>query len=241
MATWSRATWWSSVNVKNDGNVSLTDVLPRAGAINFNSQPYDPERLQASSSEPVLLAPGAERDFTFTYTLAAADIYSAAGVADGVTSTWDAIADATVGGSQRQVAVTQGSSAATIAADPELAIAKSFQITTDNGAPGSADTGDVITYTYVVTNTGNVPLGDVGVSDAHESGEAHGEVFESASYAGELGGAPGQWNPTETTPAAFGANADPEAGDARFGTLGVGGAVTFTYVHRVTQAEFDAQ
>ena len=92
-----------------------------------------------------------------------------------------------------------------------------------------------------ITNSGNVPLTDIHVSDSHENGEAHGETFDSASYAGALGDEPGQWNLAETTPAVFGANEDSKADDASFGTLGVGGVVTFTYAHQVTQAEFDAQ
>jgi len=225
------------VSVRNDGNVTMTNVAPVLDALTFNGAPHDPARLTGPGESAATLVPGAARDFTFTYALSAADIYGAAGVSDGVAGRFTA----TGSGPAPETRAEAASAVATMEADPELSIVKSFVFASDSGVAGSADVGDVVTYSYVVTNTGNVALSNVFVKDTHEAGEAHEAIFDSSAYTGTPGTGPGQWNVAETAPAAFGANADENAADAVFGTLGVGGALTFTYTHAVTQAEFDAQ
>ncbi|WGX97230.1 sortase domain-bontaining protein [Nocardioides sp. L-11A] len=48
---------------------------------------------------------------------------------------------------------------------PRLELSKTAALTTDAGTIGQADAGDVITYTITVTNTGDVPVTDVTVTD----------------------------------------------------------------------------
>jgi uncharacterized repeat protein (TIGR01451 family) len=62
---------------------------------------------------------------------------------------------------------TSNSATTTIVQTPALAINKTFVITTDGGTTGVADLGDVITYTYAVSNTGNITINGVSVSDVH--------------------------------------------------------------------------
>jgi len=50
---------------------------------------------------------------------------------------------------------------------PELSIDKSANLTADAGIPGQADAGDVITYTFTVSNIGNITIENVTVSDSH--------------------------------------------------------------------------
>lgn len=225
------------ISVANEGNITLSGITPRLESLAFAGAAHTPENLELAAGEAVTLSPGEAREFSATYTLREEDAYSAAGIENAVASRWSASAEAPSGA----VEVQAGDAQASIAAAPALEIVKTFSISEDNGTSGAADVGDLVTYRYVVRNTGNVALSDVHVVDRHEAGEAHAQILDSSAYDGPLGDSAGQWNLFETTPASFGANADEQGGDAVFGTLGVGGIVTFTHVHRVTQEEFDAQ
>jgi len=89
----------------------------------------------------------------------------------------------------------------------------------NDGGDGSVDAGDTITYTYVVSNTGNVTLDDVGITES------------TADFTG-----------TGTLPAptyvSGGADLD---GDADAADLAVGtGTITFTAIYELTQVDVDA-
>ena len=101
--------------------------------------------------------------------------------------------------------------------NPSIAIVKTSSF--DDGGDGQADVGDVITYTYTVTNTGDVTLFDVAVTE------------QSGSFTG-----------TGTLPAptyvSGGANLDGD-GDAQDLAVG-GGSIVFTATYSITQADIDA-
>lgn len=222
-----------TVSVENNGDVTLTNVTPSEDGITFGGTAGSGS-FGAFSPAPVTLAPGASQDFTITYTLSQADIYNAAGVNDGVVNT--ASADATSPSGPYSGPSDTGE--VTIPAEPAITVAKSFIISTDNGASGEADVGDIITYTYTVTNTGNVPLTGITIADNHELGES-GELILSSLGAGSTTNGP--WAETELTADALGVNDDTSGTNGSWDTLGPEGQVTFTYVHTVTQAEFDDQ
>lgn len=55
-------------------------------------------------------------------------------------------------------------------ADPSLALVKSSELTSDANGDGFADVGDEITYSFTVTNDGNVTIEDVAIDDPRVSG-----------------------------------------------------------------------
>ena len=76
---------------------------------------------------------------------------------------------------------------------PQIAIEKLAVLTTDEGVQGRGEAGDVITYSVIVTNTGNLTISDLVVEDSFQGGApvlldctpttlAPGEVATCASY-----------------------------------------------------------
>ena len=108
---------------------------------------------------------------------------------------------------------------------PLLTIAKTYA-----AAPSPVTLGQTVTYTYVISNTGNVPVQNVQVKDLHGTPAVLAPL-----------GAGGITNETLTTPGPLGAAASPggPANDGIWQTLAPGAAVTFTWAHTVTQAEID--
>ncbi|MFT3860586.1 GEVED domain-containing protein [Micropruina sp.] len=124
--------------VTNTGNVTLSDVAvadPKVGAV----------------SCPVTeLAPGESTTCTATYTLTQADVDAGAVVntatATGTPPTGDPVTD-------------DDSVTTPVSSEPGLSLDKQA------GTPTGNTAGSTIDYTFLVTNTGNVTLTDVAVSD----------------------------------------------------------------------------
>ncbi|WP_378239456.1 DUF7507 domain-containing protein [Actinomadura harenae] len=119
-------------------NVGITDDLPG---------------VTPAFCPTTVLAPGESTTCTATYTTTQADldrgsihnVANAHGTAPGAT-------EPTVSGPSEAVVTAEH--------NPGITVAKSAEPTTFSGP------GQTITYTYVVTNTGNVTLTDVGINDA---------------------------------------------------------------------------
>ncbi len=110
-------------------------------------------------------------------------------------------------------------------ASPNLLIAKTY-------ATGTTPVvvGQIVTYTYVITNTGNVTMSNVQAKDMHGSPAVQVPL-----------GAGGITSETLSAPGPLGASASPDttANDGIWTTLAPGASVTLTYTHTVTQAEID--
>ena len=108
---------------------------------------------------------------------------------------------------------------------PLLAFDKSYST-----ASTPVVTGQTITYTYTVSNIGNVVVSNVQIDDLHGTPAAPVAVG-GAGITSEILTVPG--------PLGSGASPDTTANDGIWSTLAPGATVRFIYVHTVTQAEFD--
>ncbi len=133
--------------VTNTGDVTLTNVHVN------DSQATPAGSLSTGPSCPTTtLAPGASTNCTATYTVTQADIDNGS-IDDSATAT----ADAPIGG---PVTSPPSSAAVGVTATPSLTLTKTADPDTVTTA------GQTVTYTFVVTNTGNLTLTDVGVTDS---------------------------------------------------------------------------
>ena len=125
-----------------DRNVAVSDVHAGTGT------------LSAITPASVDLAPGATQTFTATYTVTQADIDAGTDITN--IATVDAVpAIGTL------TSVTDDAAVSLEAPTPSLTLAKTASETADVAV------GDVVTYSYVVENTGNVGIDNVAVTDVH--------------------------------------------------------------------------
>ncbi|HHD78406.1 MAG TPA: DUF11 domain-containing protein, partial [Epsilonproteobacteria bacterium] len=151
--------------VENTGVTTLKDVNVSETA--FSGTGAQPVPV-VSSGDPTSVPQGGIVVFTGNYTLTQADIDA------GIVSN-----TAQCAGAPFPVGMAAptgiGATSVTLNANPELNITKVADKTTDVVA------GDVITYTYTVTNTGNVGIDGVSVSDVHSTGNLSAVTLTSAS------------------------------------------------------------
>lgn len=213
--------------VTNDGNVTLDNVLPVDTGPTFHGEAGTGTMgafTPTVGAVPVTLVPGASVTFTAVYTMSAADVFNAAGETSGVSNTASVEGETPAGTPFDDP--DDSTATSTIPAFPNLTIVK----TSDTAGPVSV--GNTITYTYEVTNSGNVAITDVSINDTHE-GAPIGPgliVGENMNPDGPLAS---QTNPIVSTDAA--------PNDGTWSVLQPGAVVTFTYVHTVTQTEVDDQ
>ena len=139
--------------VTNTGSVTLTDVTVTDGLAG----------LSAVVCPSTTLAVGANMTCTATYVVTQTDV-DAGNVHNSATASGTPPATPT---NPNPTPITTPPSVidTPIAQTPALATAKTATLTVDNGTPGVANIGDVITYHVTVTNTGNMTLTNVVVVD----------------------------------------------------------------------------
>ncbi len=229
--------------ITNNGNVTMSGVTPVDDGPTFGGQTGTGtlSAFTVAGSDPAestaTLAPSESATFTAVYTLSDLDVYHAADTTLLEGAARALVANtAAASGVDPQDATYQDpdtdDAAVELAPFPELNLEKTA-VLDDTNANTFADVDEVITYTYTVTNTGNVPLTGITVADIHEGAAlASGSDITSEAL-------------SATSPALLAATTgavsadDGTADNGIWGTLQPEDVVVFTYVHTVTQAEVD--
>ena len=127
-----------TVKITNSGNVTVKDIELEDTLVSLKEKAFT-------------LAPGAEKEITYTYTVTQADV-DAGKINNTVTATGKDPKD-------NDVPNSANATVKTVAAEPELTVEKTAE-------PNSnVKVGDEITYTVVVTNTGNVTVKAISIDD----------------------------------------------------------------------------
>jgi uncharacterized repeat protein (TIGR01451 family) len=158
------------------------------------------------------LASGASEACTFTYTATQADFDGNGGGDGDIDNSVEAIG--TFGG---QPATAIGAASVELILNPQLTIIK----TADTAGPVAVN--DVITYTYIVTNTGNLTINGMDIADVHNG----------------YGTLPVPSGETLTSDVAPLGDSIDTASDGNWDTLAPGDEVTFSSTYTVTQSDVD--
>jgi uncharacterized repeat protein (TIGR01451 family) len=143
-----------SIVVTNTGNVTLTGVSV--------TDPLTGGTL--SSGVTLAVGPAGTETITTSYTIQQADINNH-GVVGIIDTTDDDKITNTATASSDQTQPQDSSVDQPIDYKPDLSIVKSVESVTDTNNDNLVDAGDVINYSIVVTNTGDVTLTGVSVTD----------------------------------------------------------------------------
>jgi large repetitive protein len=137
--------------VENIGTVTVTNL-------SITDAQLDSPAVCAVAS----LAPNASTTCTGSYTITASDVD--VGVVNNT-----ATANAT-GPGGLPISSPADSTSTPLVQSPGISVTLTPTLTTDNGTPGVANIGDIITYNVTATNTGNVTLEDLVLTDILENG-----------------------------------------------------------------------
>lgn len=147
------------ITIDNTGNqsltgLSLTDALTQAGSPRTLTS--GPTYSSGDTDSDGAIDPDEIWLYNASYTVTLSDMNNGGTFSN--TATLDTTQTAAITSAAETTAVTQTAT---------MNIVKTHVFTTDNGTIGEADPGDIITYYYDVTNTGNVTINNISVSDAH--------------------------------------------------------------------------
>ena len=135
--------------------IDYTFIVTNTGNVPLNPVSVSDPKVGTVSCPPGSLAPGAPRTCTATYTLTQADVDAGVvnntATASGTPPTGPPVTD-------------QDNTTTPITRTPGISLDKQAGAINDVDANGH-DVGDTIAYTFIVTNTGNVTLNPVSVSD----------------------------------------------------------------------------
>ena len=170
-----------TIVVTNAGNVTLLDV--EITDVLTDQSGNGLTLTQDAAIDGVLrdIAPGASETYTVTYLIeqAAADSGSISNVAS---------ASATILDGSAVTPVDSDPAIVTMTANPSISISKTSS--EDDGGDGKMDIGDSIDYTIEITNTGNVTLDNVILSDILTDGDGNTTDLTSLLTLSSVNGTP---------------------------------------------------
>jgi uncharacterized repeat protein (TIGR01451 family)/gliding motility-associated-like protein len=134
--------------VTNTGNTTLTNVVVNDGLTNSVNLAVNPSTL----------APNATGTATATYTIIQADV-DAGKVTNSATVTGTTPTNGTVTDTSGTTILNDTPTETTLTPSPSIALVKTGAV------GGTGAVGDVITYTFTVTNTGNTSLTNIIIND----------------------------------------------------------------------------
>jgi uncharacterized repeat protein (TIGR01451 family) len=197
-----------TIEVSNTGNVTVSAITV--------SDPLGSVTCTTSGNATITsLAPGGAETCSLTYTVTQAQLDSNGGGDNDIDNT------ATASGTYDSTAVVgQGAASVTLVALPALQVTKTADDTT------AVTAGQTVTYTYVVSNTGNQTISGISLGDAHNGS----------------GASPVPGNETLSTDSGtIGDSTDVTADDGIWSALAPGDAVTFTATYTITQTDVDTR
>ncbi len=156
--------------VRNTGNVSINTVVVTDPGVKFNGGAANalttgPALASGDTNTNSILDVGETWTYSATYLLTQANVDAAAGVANGVSNT------VTVTGRDPQnVTVNPTPGGSTLTATTTINSVPSLTIAKTANTAGPLIAGQVVTYTFLVTNTGNVTITGVGVTETAFNG-----------------------------------------------------------------------
>lgn len=158
----------SLVNNDDRNHDGLTDAGDRlsyeftvtnTGALELHGLQVSDPKLGAVSCDATTLAPSASTSCTApAYTITAADV--TAGTVDNI-ATVSALPPGSSNEDARVTATSNTVQTPTQTPAPALTLVKS----SDHAAPAASKPGGIVTYTFEVENTGNVPVSDVSIAE----------------------------------------------------------------------------
>lgn len=221
--------------VTNTGNQTLTDVAANdlfdSGAsaslssLTLAGSPLTDNGTQGDSSDAGgdqiydTLAPGDTVTWNANYTVTIQDVIAQVGGDASIDNTASALGTAPSGGAG---AITDSSTQVSLAVD---AVNASLSVAKSAGGATNVAVGDTITYTYVITNDGNVPISGISLADVHNgSGTAPAPNADGATLTDNGT----QGDSTNTTLA-----------DNAWDTLAPNDVLTVSASYEVTQSDVD--
>ena len=162
--------------VANTGNVSLStvvvsDVGPQFNGGAANALTSGPTKVAGDAVNPGVLDVGETWTYTATYTLTQANVDASAGVANGVSNTVVASAK-----DPQNTTITPSVAGSTLTATTTIPAVPTLTIDKTANTAGPLVVGQVVSYSFLVTNTGNVTVTGVSVTETAFNGSGTAPV-----------------------------------------------------------------